>query len=112
MKITITDKATSELKKKLRTPIFLLVLNDGSNKFSIGGGACSVGDSYKIVDTDKEEEGYGEILDNPDFTVYTSNSEKYFFGKNLKIDYNESMATLVLMDDGGILDGNLQISEI
>ncbi|WP_368545478.1 iron-sulfur cluster biosynthesis family protein [Enterococcus faecalis] len=112
MEIKITPKAINALRKRLRTPIFILALDDGSNQFSTRGGACSVGDSFQIIDIDEEVENYNIMLENPDFTVYISKNEKYFLGDNIAIDFNESMSTLILKNSSGILDSNLLVKEI
>ncbi|WP_373367681.1 iron-sulfur cluster biosynthesis family protein, partial [Lactobacillus delbrueckii] len=48
--MTFSPEAGEFLQKKLgNKPVLILALNDGSNKYSLQGGSCTIGANFQFV---------------------------------------------------------------
>ena len=110
MNLTITDAAQTFLISKLsKAKTFLLTLNDGSNQFSTAEGCCMIGDRFQIVVVEDKLAPFTIPLESNAFTVYTSEYDKMFLGKQIILDFNQSSHLLVLKNENGILDINVAL---
>ncbi|MGX7131253.1 MULTISPECIES: iron-sulfur cluster biosynthesis family protein [Enterococcus] len=108
MKLTITPTAQAFLEtKQEEKKSILLTLNDGSNQFSSAAGCCMIGDRFQLVLVDAPVSPFTQQLDNDRFSVFTSDYETVFLGENPILDFNQTLHTLILKNDGGLLDSNV-----
>ncbi|MFC6254272.1 iron-sulfur cluster biosynthesis family protein [Secundilactobacillus hailunensis] len=109
--ITITPAAVDLLKQKqLLSKTLLLITDDAGGKYSLQGGACSIGTKFTIVVLDQPDAEYHVTLkNNADLSLYTSDYDIYFLGQGLKLDYQKAM--LNLTNNGQLLDNNVQIAD-
>lgn len=111
MKLTITNDAMTYLKKRLPyAKYFILTADDGSNQYSKGGGACTVGDTFQVVGVLKLEAPYDQELEtNQDVPFYTSKNDETFFDAGMKLDFNNNW--LQLKTNNEILDGQVTTND-
>lgn len=107
MDLTITNEALTYIKKRLpEAAYYLLTADDGSNQYSAGGGACSVGDTFQVVGVKELEAPYDIKMENSqDVPFYTSKNDTTFFEPGMKIDFKSNF--LQLKNDGGMMDGQV-----
>lgn len=110
MNIKITDSAMQYLREKqVNNKILLLVTDDGGGKYSLQGGACSIGAKFTLITLDQPDDLYQVKLENDaNLRLYTSNYDLVFFGAGLTLDFKNYQFTL--KDNSGILDGAVQIA--
>ncbi|WP_125605215.1 iron-sulfur cluster biosynthesis family protein [Lapidilactobacillus bayanensis] len=110
MKITITETVLQLLKhKKLDDKVLLLVTDDGGGKYSLQGGACSIGAKFTLIVLDEPDQLYQiKLENNANLDLYTSDYDLVFFTDGLTLDLQHYQITL--KDNGGILDGAVQIA--
>lgn len=109
MKITITPDAVAALKKRFETRSFILALNDGTNRFSDVGGSCAVADKFQIIPVEMTDTPFTEVLENPEFTVYTSKEELPYLGEDVTLDIDQRLNAFQLKNRSGRLDANVPI---
>ncbi|MTD39027.1 iron-sulfur cluster biosynthesis family protein [Erwinia sp. CPCC 100877] len=113
MELTITGQAQMSLATKLENySAFLLILNDGFNPFSSAEGCCLIGDRFLIVPTNEPIEPFTKLIQNETYRVYTSDYDALFLTGKLVLAVNPSAGTLILKNEGGILDHNVSIKEL
>lgn len=108
--IKITNAMVELLKKKkINDKILLLVTDDGGGKYSLQGGACSIGSKFSIVVVDQMDDGYQvKVENNADLNLYTSEYDLHFLNKGLTMDFKNYLISL--KDDTGMLDGAVLIA--
>lgn len=109
--ITVTPTVVTLLQqKKLADKTLLLITDDAGGKYSLQGGACSIGTKFTIVSLDQPDDEYHVALkNNAGLTLYTSDYDVYFLGQGLKLDVQKSM--IKLTNNGQLLDNNVQIAD-
>jgi uncharacterized protein YqkB len=113
MELTVTEPAKKVLELKLgQLSEFLFVLNDGSNQFSSAEGCCLIGDRFLIVPTAEPIEPFTKPIKNNEYRIFTSEYDAIFLTGKLVLDVNPSSGTLVLKNEGGILDNNVLIKKM
>lgn len=110
MAIHITDTANKLLMDKgVHDKILLLITDDGGGKYSLNGGACSIGAKFTLIYLDNSDSLYPIKLQNEqDVDLYTSEYDLMFLGSGLTLDFNKYQ--LILRDDSGMLDTNVQLA--
>lgn len=108
--IKITDSLLDLLKKKkLNDKILLLVTDDGGGKYSLQGGACSIGSKFSIVVVDQPDPDYQvKVENNAGLNLYTSEYDLHFLNKGLTMDFKNYLISL--KDNTGMLDGAVLIA--
>lgn len=112
VKMNIKPDAVKIIEKKIdkNHPIVLLALNDGSNKYSMIGGTCTIGANFQFVTVKERDPEYNiKIENNANFDLYTAKPEMGFLEDNLVVDAQN--AALSLSDDSGIIDGAVSTSK-
>lgn len=111
MKMTITDEAYNYLeRRKIANKILVLIVDDGGGKYSIGGGACSIGSHLSIIYIDKPDPDYPiKIANNHNLDIYTSSYDETMLDKNLILDYQN--ASLLIKGDSGLIDSGVEIGD-
>lgn len=109
LKITFSDQALNYLKQKeLIDQPLILIADDGGGKYSMHGGACSIGAHFSLIWVKQPDPDYPLQLKNEQgLKIYTSKYDETVMGPNLKVDYKNG--TLNLRDDEGWLDGGVEI---
>lgn len=109
-KINISDSMLELLKKKdLINKNLLLITDDGGGKYSLQGGACSIGAKFSIVELDQPDPEYPiEIENNHGIKLFTSSYDQTFLGAGLTLDFKRSL--IILKDNSGRLDGAVTIA--
>lgn len=109
--ITITPAALAILKQKeLTDKTLLLITDDAGGKYSIDGGACSIGGKFSIIIVDELEPQYDIKLEGPEgINFYTSNYDMTFLGDGLKLD--AKYGALRLSNSNKLLDTFLGIAD-
>lgn len=110
-KITVTPAVVNRLKQKqIATKTLLLITDDAGGKYSLQGGACSIGTKFTLVVLDQPDDDYRvRLANNANLSLYTSDYDVYFLGQGLKLDYQKAM--LNLTNNGQLLDNNVQIAD-
>ncbi|GEN93979.1 iron-sulfur cluster biosynthesis family protein [Pediococcus ethanolidurans] len=110
LNIKVTDSVMTLLKRKnIADKTLLLVTDDGGGKYSLQGGACSIGAKFSIVALDKFDPEYPlSIENNFDLKLYTSDYDTRFLRTGLTLDVKNSRITL--KDNTGLLDSNVLIA--
>ncbi|MTV82276.1 iron-sulfur cluster biosynthesis family protein [Secundilactobacillus folii] len=109
--IYLTPDCITELKaKQLTNKTLALITDDAGGKYSLHGGACSIGTKFTLVVLDQPDPDYNvPVENNAGLKLYTSDYDIYFLGKGLKLDYRKAM--LSLSNNGQLLDNNVQIAD-
>ncbi len=110
LKIKVTDSAIALLKRKnIADKILLLVTDDGGGKYSLQGGACSIGAKFSIVALDEIDPDYPLNIENDfELQLYTSDYDTRFLRPGLTLTVKNSRITL--KDNTGLLDSNVRIA--
>lgn len=109
LKISFTKEALSYLKRReLNDKILILIADDGGGKYSIKGGACSIGSHFSIIWVEQKDKDYPlELINDQGIRIYTSKYDSTMMGANLLVDYKAG--NLSLSCDEGMLDGGVEI---
>ena len=110
MRINIKPAAQDYLRNKIQdTDNVFLALDDGSSKYSMVGGTCTIGSSFQLVLRNDDDADYAIGMDNnANLALTTGDEESTYLGNGLALDYKN--AALVLRDDSGIIDGNVTVA--
>lgn len=110
LNIKVTDSVMTLLKRKnIADKTLLLVTDDGGGKYSLQGGACSIGAKFSIVALDEFDPEYPlSIENNFELKLYTSDYDTRFLRTGLTLDVKNSRITL--KDNTGLLDSNVLIA--
>ncbi|MDV7719531.1 iron-sulfur cluster biosynthesis family protein [Pediococcus ethanolidurans] len=110
LNIKVTDSVMALLKRKnIADKTLLLVTDDGGGKYSLQGGACSIGAKFSIVALDEFDPEYPLSIENSfDLKLYTSDYDTRFLRTGLTLDVKNSRITL--KDNTGLLDSNVLIA--
>ena len=108
---TITPAVVDVLKQKqVADKTLLLITDDAGGKYSLQGGACSIGTKFTIVVLEQPDEEYNvKLKNNAGLSLYTSDYDVYFLGQGLKLDYQKAMINLT--NNGQLLDNNVLVAE-
>ncbi|WP_429970342.1 iron-sulfur cluster biosynthesis family protein [Fructilactobacillus sp. Tb1] len=111
MDLTITNDALAYIEKRLPdAKYYILTADDGSNQYSRGGGACTVGDTFQVVGVTKLEAPYDQELNtNQDVPFYTSKNDETFFDEGLKLSFVNNWLRLTTNNE--ILDGQVTTAD-
>jgi hypothetical protein len=109
-KIKITDSMKTLLSdSRFKGKTLLLIADDGGGKYSLKGGACTIGADFSLVILDQPDSAYPIQLENDaNVPLYTSSYDLTFLGKGLKLDFQAN--SIRLSDDAELLDGAVQIT--
>lgn len=89
--IKVTDAFVDFLKTKgLADKVLLLIADDGGGRYSLQGGACTIGSRFTLIELDKPDPDYSVVLHNDKgLKLYSSDYDMYFLEQGLTIDYRE-----------------------
>jgi len=109
--INLTDDFMALLtRKQLRTKDLVLVTDDGGGKYSLHGGACSIGTKFTLIVLDQPDSDYPLALTNAQgVKLWTSKYDLMFLNAGVTLDYGQGRISI--KDDAHILDGAVQIAD-
>lgn len=107
--IKLTQAFVDYLKQKnIQDKVFLLVADDGGGKYSLRGGACTIGSVFNLVMLDEPDAAYPIPLNNDaGVKLYSSTYNLYFLEEGLVLDVNDYR--ILLRDNAHQFENDLQI---
>ncbi len=109
--ITLT-KAFVELlqHKQLADKTLILIADDGGGKYSLQGGACTIGSKFTLIVTDAPDPDYPVALTNAaGIHLYTSDYDLLFLEAGLELDFRNHQ--IRLKDHAQTFDDSLLIAD-
>ena len=96
-------------KKHLDQKTLLLITDDGGGRYSLQGGACSIGTKFTLIVLDQPDSDYQVKLENDaGLDLYTSDYDMIFFASGLAMDFQNG-AISIKDDAHAYLDGSVQL---
>ena len=110
-KINVTDRMMALLTAKgLTDRDLLLIADDGGGKYSLQGGACTIGTQFTLVTLPQPDPDYPERIDNDrGLRLWSSAYNLYFFDTGLTLDVQRH--NILIKDDAHLLDSAVQIAD-
>ncbi|WP_125767190.1 iron-sulfur cluster biosynthesis family protein [Lapidilactobacillus wuchangensis] len=96
--------------KNLLNQNLILLADDGGGKYSLHGGACSIGESFTIVSLPQPDPTYPIKLANQQkIAFWTSDYDLTFCEPGLTLDYRNG--SIQMKDRSRFIDGGVQIAD-
>lgn len=107
--IKLTAALVALLKKRhVADKVLLLVADDGGGKYSLQGGACTIGSVFNLVVLDDLDPDYPIPLTNDaGIKLYSSQYNLYFLESGLVMDVKDYRITL--RDDSHQFENDLEL---
>ena len=97
-------------RKQLTDKNLVLIMDDGGGKYSLQGGACSIGTKFTIIVLDQPDADYSIRLNNVQgIQLWTSDYDLMFLNTGVALDYGQGRISI--KDDAHILDRAVQIAD-
>ena len=88
----------------------VLVTDDGGGKYSLHGGACSIGTKFTLIVLDQPDPEYDVAVDNnQQLALWTSAYDLIFFNDGIQTDYDQGRISI--KDNAHMLDNAVQIAK-
>ena len=88
----------------------VLVTDDGGGKYSLHGGACSIGTKFTLIVLDQPDPEYDVAVDNnQQLALWTSAYDLIFFNDGIQMDYDQGRISI--KDNAHMLDNAVQIAK-
>ncbi|MBQ0835776.1 iron-sulfur cluster biosynthesis family protein [Lactiplantibacillus pentosus] len=88
----------------------VLVTDDGGGKYSLHGGACSIGTKFTLIVLDQPDPEYDVAVDNnQQLALWTSTYDLIFFNDGIQMDYDQGRISI--KDNAHMLDNAVQIAK-
>ncbi len=109
--ITLTPAFVALMKaKKLAQRTLLLIADDGGGKYSLQGGACTIGSRFTLIALDAPDPEYPVHLTNAaGLSLYSSEYDLLFLEQGLVLDFVDHQ--IRLKDNAHSFDDGLRIAE-
>lgn len=109
--INISDALMAVLQaKKIANKNLVLITDDGGGKYSLHGGACTIGTKFTLIYLDQPDPAYSEPLtNNQGLKLWTSSYDLMFFNPGIAMDYDQGRISI--KDDAHMLDNGVQIAD-
>lgn len=110
-KISLSNSLVDLLKKKnIYEKEIILITDDGGGKYSLQGGACTIGTKFTLITLDTPDPEYPEVLENDQGVhLWTSDYDLMFFNPGIKMDYHAG--SISIKDDAHSLDNMVRIAD-
>ncbi|KRN21540.1 iron-sulfur cluster biosynthesis family protein [Lacticaseibacillus camelliae] len=110
-KITVSEAFVALMTKKgLANKDIALITDDGGGKYSLQGGACSIGTKFTLIVLDAPDPDYAVRLENTaGLHLWTSDYDMIFFNPGLSIDYHDG--SISIKDNAHALDNQMRIAQ-
>lgn len=114
MKLTVSDAALSILQPKLSDHTHILLsYDDGVGPYSHHGlVALQIAFKLILITDQMPMQDYDLKIDSNIGPIYAKDYSKEFFGPHLKIDFNSHYHLFSLVDDGEVIEDNLEIQDL
>ncbi|BDZ31975.1 iron-sulfur cluster biosynthesis family protein [Lactiplantibacillus sp. WILCCON 0030] len=97
-------------RKQLTNKNLVLLTDDGGGKYSLHGGACTIGTKFTIIVLDQPDADYPVQLTNTaGIQLWTSAYDLMFLTAGITLDYGQGRISI--KDDAHILDQGVQIAD-
>ncbi|MGF7437175.1 iron-sulfur cluster biosynthesis family protein [Lentilactobacillus senioris] len=108
--INVTPAMVERLAAKgLTDKELVLITDDAGGKYSLNGGACSLGSTFTIIVLDQPDPDYQlKMENNAGLHIWTSKYDTMFFESGLTLDYKNH--SVEIRDDAHVLDNAVQIA--
>lgn len=108
--IHLTDAFMALLDQKHLTQKDLILLaDDGGGKYSLQGGACTIGTTFTLIVVDQPDPDYPIALANAqNVRLWSSQYDLYFLSAGLTLDVAHH--NILLKDDAELLDSTVRIA--
>jgi len=108
--IQLSDALVALLKRKgLAQKNLILLTDDGGGKYSLQGGACTIGTNFTLIVVEAPDEDYPVKLHNDQgIHLWTSDYDLIFLETGVAMDYRNGQISI--KDDAhALLDNTVQI---
>lgn len=111
IKIEISDRLQALLATKgFSKQQLVLVTDDGGGKYSLHGGACSIGTKFTLIVLDQPDPEYAvAVSNNQHLALWTSTYDLIFFNDGIQMDYQQGRISI--KDNAHMLDNAVQIAK-
>ncbi|AYM03176.1 iron-sulfur cluster biosynthesis family protein [Levilactobacillus yiduensis] len=109
--ITLSDALVAHLKQRqLADKELVLITDDGGGKYSLQGGACTIGTNFTVIVLDQPDPDYAVPLTNEaGLHLWTSPYDLIFLETGVTMTYGQGQISL--KDDAHMLDNAVQIAD-
>lgn len=109
--IKLSDALVAHLKQRqLADKELVLITDDGGGKYSLQGGAFTIGTNFTVIVLDQPDPDYAVPLTNESgLHLWTSPYDLVFLETGVAMDYGQGQISL--KDDAHILDSAVQIAD-
>lgn len=110
-KVTLDNDLMTVLERKgLTKRQLVLITDDGGGKYSLHGGACSIGTKFTLIVLDQPDPDYPVRLSNDrGLNLWTSNYDLMFLTQGVRMGYRQGR--IFIKDDAHVLDRAVQIAD-
>lgn len=105
--IQLSDSFVSRMRQNgYADKTILLIADDGGGRYSLQGGACSIGTKFSLIILDQPDPDYDVTLENAaGLHLYTSDYDMLFFNPGLKMDFEGG--AISISDNAHALDSSV-----
>lgn len=110
-KITLTPSFVALIQAKhLDEQVLVLIADDGGGKYSLQGGACTIGSRFTLITLDQPDPDYPVRLENvAGLQLYTSDYDLLFLEAGLTLDFVDHQIRLA--DNAHRFDDGVRIAK-
>jgi len=110
-RINISDALMARLQRRhLNDQELLLITDDGGGKYSLQGGACSIGTRFTLVSLAQPDSDYPiKVENNQGLHLWTSQYDLMFLNDGVSMDYQQGR--IAIKDNAHMLDRAVQITD-
>ena len=95
--------------KHLADKTLLLIADDGGGRYSLQGGACTIGSNFTLIELDAPDPDYNvELVNDAGLHLYSSDYDLFFLEDGLTIDYRDFQ--IRLKDNAHWFDDGVRIA--
>jgi hypothetical protein len=111
MQITLTDAFVQLIHDKgLADKDLILIADDGGGKYSLQGGACTIGSKFTLIEVDQPDADYPVALENKaGLKLWSSDYDLLFLEAGLQLDFVDHQ--IRLKDNAHRFDDGLRIAK-
>lgn len=111
MQITLTDAFVQLIQDKgLVGKDLILIADDGGGKYSLQGGACTIGSKFTLIEVDQPDADYPVALENTaGLKLWSSDYDLLFLEDGLQLDFVAHQ--IRLKDNAHRFDDGLRIAK-
>ncbi|WP_179394778.1 iron-sulfur cluster biosynthesis family protein [Lacticaseibacillus absianus] len=97
-------------RKGLDKKTLLLITDDGGGKYSLQGGACSIGTKFTLIVRAAPDPDYSvPLVNSAGLALFTSDYDLIFLGPGLAMDF--AAGAIQIKDDAHLLDSGVRIAD-